>query len=77
MIWQDLVISIGQFVFIVSLMPTLLSKDIPPIKTSLPTGLFLLLFGFSFLTLGMYMASLTSTINGIEWLILSYQKFYK
>lgn len=74
MIWQDLVISIGQFVFIISMIPSILSQYKPDIKTSLPTGLILMVFTISFLSMGMYMASISSFLTSVCWLILFYQK---
>jgi threonine/homoserine/homoserine lactone efflux protein len=72
---QDLIISIGQIIFIVALLPTIFNKDKPPIKTSLPTGIILIIIAINFLSLTLYYSFITSGINGIEWLILTYQKY--
>ena len=72
---QDLIISIGQIIFIVALLPTIFNKDKPPIKTSIPTGIILIVFAINFYTIELYYATMTSGINGIEWLILTYQKY--
>jgi len=72
---QDLIISIGQIIFIVALLPTIFNKDKPPIKTSLPTGIILIIIAINFLSLTLYYSFITSLINGIEWLIIAYQKY--
>ncbi|MFW6283209.1 MAG: hypothetical protein ACOC1P_04125 [Minisyncoccales bacterium] len=74
MIWQDLVISIGEWIFIVSLMFSIFSKNKPSIYTSLTTGIVLTFFGISFFTLNLYMAGVSSLGCAICWYILFVQK---
>ena len=72
--WQDIVITIGTFIFAIALIPTLKSKDKPPISTSLTTGLTLLIFALTFASLGLWFSFIMNLVTGTLWLILARQK---
>lgn len=73
--WQDYVIGIGAFFFIVTLIPSILSSNKPDIKTSVPTALILYIFTFSYITLGLWLAALTTFGTAFAWSILAFQKY--
>lgn len=73
MIWQDIVISIGQWIFVISLVFSIVSKDKPSIWTSIITGIVLTSFSFSFITLGMMVAGISSLATATCWYILFFQ----
>jgi len=75
--WQDVVITIGQTIFAVALIPSIIGKDKPALTSSLVTGTFLIIFAFTFATLSLWLAVISSTINGVLWFILAYQKHNK
>jgi len=66
--WQDKVISMGQWFFAVTLLPTILGEQLPPLSTSVPTGLILVVFSATFATLRLKNSSLSSLVVGCVWL---------
>jgi len=77
MSWQDILLSIGQFVFAVALLPSVFSKDKPAVSTSLMTGTVLVAFAFTYSTLKLWSAATFAAVVGIIWLILFFQKYFK
>lgn len=73
--WQDLVISIGQLIFVISLLPPILSKDKPALLTSLITSVVLYLFALVYITLSLYFAAIAVAMTAIGWSVLTYQKY--
>tara|TARA_Y100000310_G_scaffold334530_1_gene414537 strand:- start:756 stop:1013 length:258 start_codon:yes stop_codon:yes gene_type:complete len=79
MIWQDLVISIVNIVFSISLIPQIrhgykLKKGLITLKTSIPTTLGLYIMAFTFFTLNLPYSAILSFIAGTLWLVLFIQK---
>ncbi len=74
--WQDLVITIGQIIFSIALLPMVFSKDKPALVSSLVTGVVLIIFALTYITLSLWFAAGMTTITGIIWFILAYQKYY-
>jgi hypothetical protein len=77
MTWQDIVLSVGSWIFIIALLPSLLGKDKPPVSTSLLTGGILLVYVLVYLTLHLWLSVASTAILGIAWLALGAQKFFK
>lgn len=75
-IWQDVVLTLGSAVFVVALVPMVLSSDKPPLTTSLPTGLVLLAFAGTYASLGAVYGAATTAVSGLLWLTLAAQKRY-
>ena len=73
--WQDWVITIGQIIFIIALIPTVRGDDKPPVSTSVVTGIVLLTFSIAQYSLGLTTSTFTSIILGLSWLYVGYQKF--
>ena len=71
--WQDVVMSIGQWVFIIALLPAIVGKDKPPWMTSLLTATVLSVFAFTFWTLGMIMSAISGSITALCWWVLLVQ----
>ena len=71
--WQEFVISTGQWFFVISLIPTLRSKNKPPLFTSLTTGLILLVFGYTFATMHMWNSSISTFTVGMTWEVIAVQ----
>jgi hypothetical protein len=74
MAWQDIIITIGTFIFAIALIPTLKSADKPPVSTSLTTGLTLIVFAVTFSTLGLWFSFVMNLVTGSLWLTLALQK---
>ena len=73
--WQDLVITIGQIIFSIALIPIVLSKDKPALVSSLVTGIVLCVYALTYITIQFWFGALMTTITGAIWLLLAYQKF--
>jgi len=74
MIWQDLVFMIGGFIFAPSLVFTILGKDKPPIKTSLPTAIVLTVYLVCYISMHFWLALGSTILTAACWYILVYQK---
>ena len=77
LVWQDLVLMIGGFLFTVALIPTLKSKKDKPAKlTSFMTGTLLLIFAITYLSLELSLAFITTLSTAIMWFVIFTQKFF-
>lgn len=74
MMWQDILLMVGGFIFSLALIPSILSKDKPAISTSLMTGVILLVYAFTYFTLNLWLATIAVTLTGVLWLVLAAQK---
>ena len=72
--WQDVVITIGQMLLFLALLPSIYSKHKPNKHTSLLTGSILAVFSFTFWTLGLYYGAFTSALVALAWFVLFIQK---
>src|ERR1700693_1062660 len=72
--WQDLVLSAGNIFFCFTLIPMLRHPSRPPLLTCIPTGLALLIGGFVFATLHLWLTALTQTGTGLQWRALAFKK---
>lgn len=75
MIWQDVVLSTGQLVFVIALLPAVIGEEKPPFWTCIITGLTILIFAFTFTTLGLLWSAFTSAMAGVIWLLLAWQSW--
>lgn len=75
MIWQDAVLSAGSFVFVVALVPSVISKDKPAFSTSILTGGVLLVFAGVYASLGLWLSMVVTTFTAGLWLVLAGQKY--
>lgn len=75
MAWQDIVLSVGSWIFIIALIPSLISKDKPPTATSVLTGAVLLVYTFVYFSLHLWLSMASTGILALAWLALGVQKF--
>ena len=75
MTWQDIVFSVGSWIFIIALLPSLFGKDKPPLSTSVLTGSVLLVYALTYLSLDFWLSVASTGILAIAWLALGVQKF--
>lgn len=75
MLWQDFIFTIGQFIFVLALIPSIKGKDKPAFITSLITTLILFSFAATYFTLGLWGSGLFAALNATAWGILAIQKF--
>ena len=73
--WQDWVFAAGNVFFIVSLLPSLCSKNKPHFWTSLPTAGILYIFAYTALSLDQVINCWVTCCSATMWLVLALQKF--
>jgi hypothetical protein len=73
--WQDLIFTIGQFIFVIALIPTIRGKDKPAFITSLITTIILFSFAATYLTLKLWGSAIFASLNATAWVILAIQKY--
>lgn len=73
--WQDFVFTTGQIIFIISLLPSILSKDKPALTTSVMTAVVLYVFAIVDITLNLFLTAFTVGVTAVGWSILAYQKY--
>lgn len=72
MSWQDILISIGTLIFLISLLPTLFNRNAKvPLLTSVPTFIILFLFAYTFFTLELYFTMIADILTGTVWLLIA------
>lgn len=73
--WQDYVFAIGSLFFIAALIP--MFKSPPPVWTSGPTALILILFSICQFTLHLDFSCGVTFTTGLMWLFLFNKKIYE
>lgn len=74
--WQDIVLMMGNIVFVFSLFPSILTKDKPSVWTSGISTVILYLFVVTYHSLGLWGSAIATLAVGICWNILAVQKFF-
>jgi len=69
-IWQDIAFMIGGFIFAPALVASIIKRTKLPAITSLPTALVLTMFVVCYVTLGLYLATISTTLTAACWYIL-------
>jgi len=72
--WQEIVLTSGQVIFTLSLLPSVFSKDKPALATSLITSI-LFIYVYVYITMNLYMTALGTLTTGMLWGVLAYQKY--
>ncbi len=73
--WQEIVFLIGQMIFNISLLPSILGKDKPAFTTSLITATVIFVYVFVYASLSLWVTGISVGSTGIFWAILAYQKY--
>ncbi len=80
MVWQDIVITFANLVFVISLVPQIIygyknKKGYIKLETSVPTFLALYSMSIAFFTLNLFYSCIAVFMGGTCWLILAIQRF--
>jgi hypothetical protein len=75
MVWQDLILTSGQFLLFASLIPSVLSKDKPALPTSVLAAVVLGAFGVVYITLHLWFTAVMVAVTCLTWALLAYQKY--
>ena len=73
--WQDIVIAIGQWIFLFALFPSILSKDKPALTTSISTGIVLMVFTITYVLLSFWASAISTFLVSAGWFTLAIQKY--
>lgn len=73
--WQDLALSIGQIIFVIALLPSILSQDKPALITSVVNSVVLYTFALIDVTIPLYLTGVTVAATALGWTVLAYQKY--
>ena len=73
--WQDWVLSIGGFVLLASLMPTVIGPHKPALTTSIMSATIIFIFGVTLATLGLWLTAVANVGNSIAWTVLAVQRY--
>ncbi len=72
--WQDVVLLIGNVIYCIALIPSILGPHKPSKWTSLITALTLTAFTFTYISLSLTYATVAVGISTLGWWILYFQK---
>ena len=75
MTWQDIVLSVGSWIFTVALIPSVVSKDKPALASSLMTGIVLAVYAIVYMTLALWTAAASTILVAGMWFTLAIQKY--
>lgn len=73
--WQDLVFSAGSIIFIIALVPAVVSHLKPPKSTSFPTSLVLTAYSFTLFSLDLYWSSALNLVTALMWFTIFIQRW--
>ena len=74
--WQDIVFSIGSWIFAIALVPSILSKtDKPALSSSLLTASLLTLYVPTYASLHLVVSAISGGVIATAWWSLAYQKW--
>jgi len=73
--WQDIIIAVGQWTFLVALFPSILSKDKPALSTSILTGSVLAFFVIAYASLSLWASAASTFLVSVGWFTLAVQKY--
>ena len=73
MIWQDIVITVGVFIMIFAMIPSVKGKNKPAKETSITTAIILTAYFVCFATLGLWLSAISEVILAGLWYVLFFQ----
>lgn len=71
--WQDWVLTLGQVIFIIALIPTILNKQKPALLTSITSAVVLIFIAAVYISFTLWFAALTTILTSIMWFVLALQ----
>jgi len=75
--WQDWVFSVGGFLVLASLLPTLRGDQKPALSTSLMTFFLVAIFAFTMSTLGLWLSAVANGGISVAWGVLALQRYHQ
>ncbi len=75
MVWQDIVMAVGQFIFFVALIPTIKAKEKPALSTCVVTAVILTAYIPTLWTLRLYTGMTSTVLIAGGWWTLAIQNY--
>jgi cell division protein FtsW (lipid II flippase) len=75
--WQDIVLTVANFTFVVALLPALLKDEKPPVSTSVMTAVALVAIAATNASLGLWFAAGVVGITATLWAALAVQQWQR
>jgi len=74
--WQDIVFSVGSWIFIAALVPSIIGRySKPALSTSVMTFVVMTLFAYTYVSLELFASAVSAGFLALAWLVLAIQKF--
>jgi L-lactate permease len=73
--WQDWVFSLGGFLILVSLVPTLRGAQKPALSTGLMSFVLVAIFAGAMVTLGLWLSAFANALISLSWGFLALQRW--
>lgn len=74
MIWQDAVIAAGELIFVIALIPAMLSASKPPRSTCAITSAVLFIYAGTFASLNLWWGAWMTFLGAACWAMLLFQR---
>lgn len=74
--WVDALLGTANWILVVALLPTVLSKtEKPTLISSLITGLCLAGIASAYIALSLWIAAIPAALQAFQWVLLGYQRY--
>ena len=73
--WQDWVFSLGGFLVLASLVPTLRGAQKPALATGVTTMVLVAIFAATMMTLGLWLSAFANALISLTWGVLALQRW--
>ncbi len=74
MMWQDIILMVGGFIFSIALLPSILGNSKPARISCVTTGTVLSIYCIVYATLGLWLAFGSGVLTALAWWVLFFQK---
>lgn len=75
--WQDIIFSIGQWIFIFALFPSIFGSDKPALISSILTCTILMVYVLVYVSLSLWITAVSVGLLALTWFVLAVQKYFK
>src|SRR3989344_2492729 len=72
---QDIILSGGEYIFVIALLPSVFGGDKPALSSSLLTGFVLAIFSAVYASLDLWSSTIASAIVATTWFVLAWQQY--
>ena len=73
--WQDWVFSVGGFILLASLIPTIRGEQKPALSTSIMFAALITIFSVTMATLDLWLSAVANAGNAAAWAVLAVQRY--